>query len=255
MMKYSDLNFDSIKKLNKKEFILVPVGSIEVHGPNLPLGSDLYIAEAFAYLIEEKIRSIIMPSISYGYANITKNIFGTISMDFSTLASYIYNIIQNLINSGFEKIIIINIHKDNDLTIKIALTKIFEETNMPILYINPYNDFSKFDDSIFSNQDNSYKETSLILASLEILNKKDIIGEIRFPEHKYHKPSFLKNLLDIGYIRYGYTNEMEHINPEKKASAEEGKKYMNMVVDEITSKIDYLEDYINFLKNRKKIEL
>ena len=255
MMKYSDLNFDSIKKLNKKEFILVPVGSIEVHGPNLPLGSDLYIAEAFAYLIGEKIRSIIMPSISYGYANITKNIFGTVSMDFSTLASYIYNIIQNLINSGFEKIIIINIHKDNDLTIKIALTKIFEETNMPILYINPYNDFSKFNDSIFSNQDNSYKETSLILASLEILNKKDIIGKIRFPEHKYKKPSFLKNLLDIGYIRYGYTNEMEHINPEKKASAEEGKKYMNMVVDEITSKIDYLEDYINFLKNRKKIEL
>jgi len=48
---------------------------------------------------------------------------------------------------------------------------------------------------------------------------------------------------------------MEHINPEKKASAEEGKKYMDMVVDEITSKIDYLEDYINFLKNRKKIEL
>ena len=254
-MKYSDLNFDSIKKLNKKEFILVPVGSIEVHGPNLPMGSDLYIAEAFAYLIEGKIRSIIMPSISYGYANITKNIFGTISMDLSTLASYIYNIIQNLINSGFEKIIIINIHKDNDLTIKIALTKIFEETNMPILYINPYNDFSKFNDSIFSNQDNSYKETSLILASLEILNKKDIIGEIRLPEHKYKKPDFLKNLLDIGYIRYGYTNEMEHINPEKKASAGEGKKYMNTVVDEIASKINYLEDYINFLKNRKKIEL
>lgn len=244
MMKYSDLNFDSINKLNKKELILIPVGSIEVHGPHLPLGSDLYIAEAFAYLIGEKIRSIIMPSISYGYANITKNIFGTISIDFSILASYIYNIINNLINLGFEKIIIINIHKDNDLTIKLALTKIFEETNMPVLYINPYNGFSKFDELVFSIRDNSYKETSLILASLELLNKKEIVGEIRLPEHKYKKPSFLKNLLDIGYIRYEYTNEMEHINPEKKASAEEGKKYMNMVVDEITSKIDYLEDYI-----------
>ena len=255
MMKYSDLNFDSIKKLNKKEFVLIPLGSIEVHGPNLPFGSDIYIAEAFAYLIEKKIRSIIMPSISYGYANITKNIFGTISIDFSVLASYIYNIINNLINLRFEKIIIISIHKDNDLAIKLALTKIFEETNMPVLYINPYNDFSKFDDLIFSIQDNSYKETSLILASLELLNKKEIVGEFRFPEHKYKKPSFLKNLLDIGYIKYEYINEMEHINPEKNASAEEGKKYMNMVVDEITSKIDYLEDYINFLKKRKKNEL
>lgn len=254
-MEYSNLNFDSINKLNKKEFILIPVGSMEVHGPHLPFGSDIYIAEAFAYLIEKKISSIIMPSISYGYANITKNIFGTISIDFSILTSYIYNIINNLINLGFEKIIIINIHKDNDLTIKLALTKIFEETNMPVLYINPYNDFSKFDGLVFSIRDNSYKETSLILASLELLSKKEIIGEIRLPEHKYKKPPFLKNLLDIGYIRYEYVNEMEHINPEKKASAEEGKKYMNMVVNEITGKIDYLEDYINFLKKRGKNEL
>jgi len=254
-MKYSDLNFDSINKLDKKEFILIPVGSIEVHGPHLPFGSDICIAEAFACLIEKKISSVIMPSISYGYANITKNIFGTISIDFGILASYIYNIINNLINLGFEKIIIISIHKDNDLTIKLALTRIFEETNIPVLYINPYNDFSKFDDLVFSIRDNSYKETSLILASLELLNKKEIIGEIRLPEHKYKKPPFLKNLLDIGYIRYEYINEMEHINPEKKASAEEGKKYMNMVVNEITGKIDYLEDYINFLKKREKNEL
>ena len=200
-MEYSDLNFDSINNLNKKEFILIPVGSIEVHGPHLPFGSDIYIAEAFAYLIEKKISSIIMPSISYGYANITKNIFGTISIDFSILTSYIYNIINNLINLGFEKIIIINIHKDNDLTIKLALTRIFEETNMPVLYINPYNDFTKFDDLVFSIRYNSYKETSLILASLELLSKKEIIGKIRLPEHKYKKPPFLKNLLDIGYIR------------------------------------------------------
>jgi len=251
-MKYSDLNFDSIKKLTKKEFVLVPVGCMEVHGPNLPLGSDLYIAEAFAYLIGEKTKSIIMPSVSYGYADVTKNIFGTISMDFGILAAYLCNIMDNLISLGFEKIIIINIHKDNDLAIKTALTKIFKETNMPVLYINPYNDFSKFDDLVFSNKDNSYKETSLLLASLEMQNRKEIIGEIRFPEHKYEKPSFLKNLQDIGYIRYGYTNEMQHVNPEKEASAEEGKKYMDMVVDEITGKIDCLEEYINFLKNRGK---
>jgi len=251
-MKYSDLNFDSIKKLDKKEFVLIPVGSIEVHGPHLPFGSDLYVTEAFIHLIEKKIRSIVMPSISYGFASITKSVFGTISIDFGIVISYLCSIINNLINLGFEKIIIINIHKDNDLTIKIALTKIFEETNIPILYINPYEDFSKLYDSIFSIQDNSYKETSLILASLELLNKKKIVGEIRLAENKYRKPYFLKNLLDIGYVRYEYINEMEHINPEKNVSIKEGIKYMNEVVNEILNKIDSLEDYINFLKKRVK---
>jgi creatinine amidohydrolase/Fe(II)-dependent formamide hydrolase-like protein len=251
-MKYSDLNFDSIKRLSKKEFVLIPVGCMEVHGPNLPLGSDLYIAEAFAALIGEKVKSIIMPSVSYGYADVTKNIFGTISMDFAVLTAYLCNIIDNLVNSGFEKIVIINIHKDNDLAIKTALTKIFEEKNIPVLYLNPYNDFLKFNDLVFSSKDNSYKETSLILASLELLNKKEVVGELRSPEHKYEKPSFLKNLQDIGYIRYGYNSEMQHINPEKMASVEEGKKYMDMVVDEITGKVNFLEEYASFLKNKGK---
>jgi creatinine amidohydrolase len=249
-MKYSELNFDSIKKLSKKEFVIIPVGCMEVHGPNLPLGSDLYIAEAFATLIGERVKSVIMPSVSYGHADVTKNISGTISMDFGVLTAYLCNIMDNLISTGFEKIVIINIHKDNDLAIKTALARIFVEKNMPVLYLNPYNDFLKFNDLVFGNKDNSYKETALILASLEILGKKYVIGEIRLPEHKYEKPSFLKNLQEIGYIRYGYNSEMQHINPEKTASAEEGKKYIGMVVDEIISKIDFLEEYLSFLKNR-----
>jgi len=251
MTKYSDLNYDTLKNLKKKEFVLIPVGSMEVHGPNLPLGSDLYMAEAFTFL---KIDSIVMPSVSYGYANVTKKIAGTISIDFNTLETYIYNIITGLLNLGFEKIIILNIHNDNDLAIKSALTGIYDKTARPVLYINPYRDFSKFNDLAFSFQDNSYKETSLILASLELLGTGDIAGTARLPENKYKKPSFLKNLLDIGYIRYDYISEMEHINPEKKASAKEGRKYMDMVVDEIITKINCLEDYVNFLKKRQKSE-
>ncbi len=48
---------------------------------------------------------------------------------------------------------------------------------------------------------------------------------------------------------------MEHINPEKNASLEEGKKYMNSVVKEIIGKIDCLENYMNFLKKRRKNDL
>jgi len=251
-MEYRELNFDSINKLSKREFMLIPVGCIEVHGPSLPLGSDLYIAEAFASLIAKKKESVIMPSVSYGHADVTKNIFGTISMDCGVLTAYLCKIIYNLISSGFEKIVVINIHKDNDLAIKSALAKVFEETTAPVLYINPYNDFSKISDLVFGSKDNSYKETSLILASLEIQDKKGIIGEIRLPEHKYEKPSFLKNLQEIGYIRHVYTSEMQHINPQKDASAREGRKYMDMVTDEIAGRIDCLEEYINFLKNSEK---
>jgi creatinine amidohydrolase/Fe(II)-dependent formamide hydrolase-like protein len=249
-MKYEELNYDVLTGLDKKEFVFIPVGSIEVHGPSLPFGSDTYVVNAFISLIESKIKSIIMNPVTYGYAAITKSINGTISIDLNTASAYMHDIIKSIIALGFEKIIILNIHKDNDLPIKLAIEQIFNEDNLPVLYINPYLDFSKFDESIFSSKDNSYKETSLILASLELLNRQYLAGKIRLPEYKHEKPDCLKKLLEISYVKYKFSNEMEHVNPEISASAEEGRKYINKVVDEIKLKINNLEEYISLLKSK-----
>jgi len=253
-MKYSEINFDILKNINKKEkYIIIPIGTIEVHGPNLPFATDVYISEAFSYKLEKKINSIVMPSIYYSYAGTTSDIDGTISIDISLVSDYIYSLVENLIKLSFEKIIIINIHKDNDLVIKLVLTRIFEKYEVPVLYINPYLNFSRFDKDIFSNRSNSYKETSILLASINILKKKGLVGEIRLPGRvKYQKQNFIKRLLAIGYLRYGYINEMQHIPPVGNASVEEGLRYIGKVVEEIASNITYLQEYINFLKKEKK---
>lgn len=248
-MKYCELNFEDLKKLDaKKIYILIPVGCIEVHGPNLPLGSDTFLAEAFADLIGKKIESIIMPTISYGYSAITKEIHGTISVDIEIVANYITRIIYNLIELRFEKFVIINIHKDNDLAIKLVLDKIFEEYNIPILYINPFLDYKDIDKKVFSNDRNSYKETSLIWASQKILGGEWSYGNVDLKGPRYKKPIFLKKLLDTGYIKYKYINEMQHISPERYYSLEEGTKYMELVVSKVIKNISFLDKYIKFLK-------
>ena len=48
-MNYREINFDILKDIDKKKkYIIIPIGTIEVHGPHLPFGTDLYIAEAFS---------------------------------------------------------------------------------------------------------------------------------------------------------------------------------------------------------------
>ena len=253
-MNYSEINFDILKDIDKKEkYIIIPMGTIEVHGPNLPFGTDIYIAEAFSYELEKKTDSIIMPSVYYSYSGTTLNIDGTISVGINSASDYLYNIIKSLMRSNFEKIIVINIHKDNDPRIKLTLGRIFEEYTLPVLYINPYSDYSELNKRIFSKKSNSYKETSILLASLKILKKEGLIGKIRLPNGmKYQKQKFVEKLLEIGYIRYKHINEMQHIPPVESASAGEGLEYIKEVTSKVVSNIAYLQEYIVFLKKVNK---
>ena len=76
-MEYINLSFESLKKINPNDVImLIPIGTLEAHGSSLPFGSDIYLAEAFSFLISQKIKSIIMPSIYYSYSGVTKEIYG-----------------------------------------------------------------------------------------------------------------------------------------------------------------------------------
>jgi len=58
----------------------LPIGTIEVHGPNLPFATDSYLVEAFASKLKIAIDCIILPSVYYSFAGVTKKIKGTISI-------------------------------------------------------------------------------------------------------------------------------------------------------------------------------
>lgn len=253
-MEYINLSFESLKKINPSDvIILLPVGTLEVHGPYLPFGSDIYIAEAFSYLIAQKINSLIMPSICYSYSGLTKKIYGSISIDIDVISNYIENILVNLIKLKFKKILLINIHKDNDSLIKISISKVFDKTNIPVIYINPYENFSKNDSIIFRKSNNSYKETSLILASLKILGKQIEIKKSGNKEKVYEKPAFIQKLRSIGFVRFDYKNEFEHISPEENASVDEGMKYLEIARDEVLKELKQLDNYLSYLKENNEL--
>lgn len=249
-MNYGEINFNGLKKINKSQkYMVLPIGAIEVHGPNLPFATDCYIAEAFAYELGKKINSISLPLVYYSFAGTTKKISGTINIPTDIIEDYLYHIIKSLVLLNFRKIIIINIHKDNDIIIKNSINKIFEKYRVPIIYINPFRDFKRFDKEIFNVNEGSYKETCLILASLHILKKQIKINQDESQnDKKDDKEDFIKNLLDIGYVKYEYENEMQHIPPVKKASYKEGIIYIEKAINEVFKNIKYLNDYINYLK-------
>ena len=66
-------------------WILVPFGTVEQHGPHLPLGADLYYAEHICSAVAEQLNGLVAPALPYGVCRSMRHFPGTISLSPATL--------------------------------------------------------------------------------------------------------------------------------------------------------------------------
>lgn len=115
-----------------KDVVILPIGSVEQHGPHLPLFTDTIISNNMATLLAEKINGIVMPAINYGYKSQPASgggpLFpGTIDLNGSTLMDLVQDIIRELIRDGIKKIVLMNSHYENQAFIAEAVDLIFRD--------------------------------------------------------------------------------------------------------------------------------
>lgn len=112
------MNGAQIKELQKDcTLAILPMGPTEVHGPHLPLMTDimsgLEIAERVAEKLQAKgIESIIATPITYCHADVTNCFPGNTSLRPETVTAMIEDICVSLADSGFYNIIVTSGHAD-----------------------------------------------------------------------------------------------------------------------------------------------
>ena len=102
--------FDHMKRNNSRG--LVPVGSLEQHGPHLPVATDLIIAEYVTKHIGKRIGSFVFPPIYYGISG-EHSPFFNVSLRYSTFIDTIHDIAVSLSETGLKKVIFVNGHHGN----------------------------------------------------------------------------------------------------------------------------------------------
>ena len=96
----------------KKQIAIIPIGSIEQHGPHLPISTDSDIVTEIAFRLSEKINGLLLPTISYGISDEHFPFFN-LSVKKSTLSKILEDLCESLIKNGISKILIINGHYGN----------------------------------------------------------------------------------------------------------------------------------------------
>ncbi len=94
---------------------LLPVGSVEPHGPHLPLATDSVISEeaserACALLRERGLSAFLAPTIPYGVTDYAAGFVGAMSIAEDTLVAFVGSVVDGLLAAGFQHVSLVNNH-------------------------------------------------------------------------------------------------------------------------------------------------
>jgi creatinine amidohydrolase len=95
--------------------VLVPVGSVEPHGPHLPLATDTVLSETAASRACEAlevrgVRAVVAPSVPYGVTDFAEGFAGAVSVPAGVLTALLRALATRLLADGWSHVCLVNNH-------------------------------------------------------------------------------------------------------------------------------------------------
>lgn len=168
--------------LSNAEVALLPTGSVEQHGPALPLGTDFLAAEATVERFadrDDREDTIILPTVPVGVSVHHRQFDGSLWTDPDTFADYVADIAASVASHGVEKVVVVNGHGGNSGALQRAARRLRDEE---IAFVAPWNWWDNLGPLIEELLDTSLGhadevETSAMLAAAPDLVRKAALEE------------------------------------------------------------------------------
>ncbi len=106
--------FEAAEVVSSHPLALLPLGSLEFHGPRNPLGVDSIIISGIAEHVSARTDAVLFPTIKFTqYPAHTAHFQGTVSIRPEVMTMYYADVLRNILHIDFRKIFILNGHDGN----------------------------------------------------------------------------------------------------------------------------------------------
>ncbi len=127
--RYCDMTWEEVERAAQSgRVVLVPVGTVEQHGPHLPVDTDNRIAEAFCAAAARYSKAgtvVVAPTVSFGLSRHLADFPGAVFHTARVLIDVMTEVFSSYAASGFLRVLALNAHGSNvaplDLASKEAL--------------------------------------------------------------------------------------------------------------------------------------
>jgi creatinine amidohydrolase len=231
------MSWPEVAKLAKqKKMVLVPVGSIEQHGPHLPLNCDLTAALEVSLRVARKIGAVVAPPILPGVSTHHMPFPGTITLSSSTFIKVVKEYCASISSHGFMDIVLVNGHGGNSASLTTASAEARVELDPVRVYHVNWWEFIPRELGAAMSYESGYHangpETSWMLALRPKLVRMDLARREMPRATKDVRASF--NLYASTFKTFKDVTKSGVLGDPTMASAGEGRRYIDSAVDAIS---------------------
>lgn len=116
---------------------VIPLGSIESHGPHLPLGADPLNIEHVMERVLKKVKVAVLPTLTYSFIASARMRPGAIHIPSALVMDYVEQICNEIARNGFRKIALIHGHGGNPYLDSAFTRRMLEKAKTYAVYSVP----------------------------------------------------------------------------------------------------------------------
>ncbi len=250
---YGRLTWPEVARAVREERVpLVPIGTLEDHGPHLPIDTDVTLVEAICRGAAERLpgETVLLPPIVHGYSPHHMDFPGTITIGWDTFCRYCTDVATSLVRHGIGRVLLVNGHGSNQNLVEMAARLAVVEQPNALVAASFYLAGPSSADVIAELRDSTRGgmahacelETSLYLHIFhDAVDMESAVDERSYPSGEHAWMDWTDGPLKL-MPWWSSFSETGVQGDATKASAAKGKSLFDAAVDEIASFVTELSE-------------
>lgn len=126
------------EQARRNAIVILPVASLEQHGPHLPVEVDSLLGETVAARTAAKLLAkdqpvLVLPVLWTGLSDHHMSFGGTVTLDTAAFSAMVEGVVRSVLRHGFRRIALLNAHGGNENALRTITDDLTPKLGVPVV--------------------------------------------------------------------------------------------------------------------------
>jgi creatinine amidohydrolase len=239
------LRADQLRELARQDAIVIlPVASLEQHGPHLPVEVDSRLGEEVAVRSARKVVArgevaVVLPVLWTGLSEHHMSFSGTVTLDFAAFSAVVEGVVRSVLRDGFRRVVLLNAHGGNENALRTITDDLTPKLRVPIVQFTYWYAAAVAIAKILETQ-GGLQHACEAETSMMMVARPELVAEDRIPLAKVNMTPDISDVVGGGVYRWraiGARSASGVIGNPDAASREKGERLFDAISDALADKL------------------